>query len=677
MNKLKTVIFCVSALSVLTSFLPAGGFTGDGKDEIIVFRPGSGLWAIRGVTRFYFGAAGDYPVLLSYNSSSASDPAIFRPNKGLWAVRGTTRFYYGNSEDIPVIGDYNRDGRDEIGIFRGSSGLWAIRGVTRTYFGARGDIPVPGDYDGDGFSEAAIFRKATGLWAIHRVTRAYYGGKNDLTVPGDYQGNGTTAIGVFRGASGLWAIRGVTRRYYGRLGDIPQPFRNNATDLETMGIFRPENGLWAIRGVTRAYFGGLGDIPMAYPRYWTVPVLYPFGIEVTSENYDLEHLEKVNQAGAGATRFGFISWRRIDPWNLGPEFYNWDIYDQRMAEYAEMNLNTIVTISDIPSWAGQTRSGPFEDDARDDFAEFITRVVNRYSCPPYNIKFWELFNEPDGTVPYFGASVTSWGKFGKEYALMLKEVYPAIKAADPESRVIIGGLAYDNFIENGGCFYRRFLNDVLANGGGKYFDIMNFHYYYFAREDWGGSIIGKINSLKDVLAGYGVNKPTICTEVGIWGYEEDYYLDLQARYVPMVYCRGLSAGLGSILWFPLASEVGGAFEGGLLREEDLSAKPAYISYQVLTSELKDYKFKSTIDTGDENLEGYEFTARRNGKSKYVFWAAESYSGYQGFSFECIRIVSIEGDVEYITDGAAGDLDGKNNGQIWIAITPSPVFLESW
>ena len=37
-------------------------FTGDSLDKIGIFRPATGLWAIKGVTREYFGGAGDVPV---------------------------------------------------------------------------------------------------------------------------------------------------------------------------------------------------------------------------------------------------------------------------------------------------------------------------------------------------------------------------------------------------------------------------------------------------------------------------------------------------------------------------------------------------------------------------------------------------------------------------------------
>jgi len=666
-------------ISLLTTFIVvppiwAVDFNGDGTGDVAVFRASTGLWAVRDVSRFYFGGPGDYPVPLNYNSSSTSVAAIFRPSSGLWAVRGGPRIYYGGSQDHPLAGDFDGDGLDEIGIFRSASGLWAIHGYTRMYFGSPGDAPVPGDYNGDGTAAAGIFRPGSGLWAIRGGARFYFGGSSDLPVPADYNGDRVDDIGIFRSGSGLWAIRNVTRSYFGASGDIPQAFNITGDGSDKISVFRPNSGLWAIKGISRIYYGGPGDNPVASSRYWTTPDLPGFGIEVTP-HLDVAHLNKVTEAGAGTTRYSYLSWAQMEPTNTTADNFHWEIYDEILAELGEKELSMIMVIADIPSWAGQTRSGPFNDDARADFAQFVGAVVSRYSHPPYNIKYWELFNEPDGSTPRGGATINSWGYFGKEYALMLKAVYPAIKAADPSARVVMGGLAYDNFINgDSGYFCKRFINEVIENGGADYFDIMNFHYYYFVREIW-GNIIGKATALKNVLAWYGISKPMICSEVGIWG--DEYRLDLQARYVPMVFSRGLSAALKTVLWFPLTNTQGGGFEGGLLREEDLSAKPAYISYQTMTAELGDYIYSAIVETGDTNLEGYKFTSSSSGKSKEVVWAQEETSGYMIFSYEMIRVVSIDGSVQFITDGSAGDLDGGDNGRIWIEITSSPVYVESW
>jgi len=77
-----------------------------------------------------------------FSGDGTNDIAIFRPGSGMWAVRGVTRTYLGGPTDEPIPGDYNGDGTSEIGIFRPASGLWAIKGVTRAYFGGSSDEPV-------------------------------------------------------------------------------------------------------------------------------------------------------------------------------------------------------------------------------------------------------------------------------------------------------------------------------------------------------------------------------------------------------------------------------------------------------------------------------------------------------------------------------------------------------
>ncbi|MDP8235786.1 MAG: hypothetical protein P9M08_05345 [Candidatus Erginobacter occultus] len=248
-----------------------GDYSGNGTSDIAVFRPDSGLWAVSGLGRTYFGEAGDIPVPADYSGTGRADVAIFRPDAGLWAVKDATRFYFGGAGDIAVPGDYDGSGSATAAVFGEASGLWSIRGVTRIYFGRADDLPVPGDYDGDGAKDIAVFRSSTGLWAVRGLTRVYFGAVSDIPVPGVYRwyGFGKTSspfrseIAIFRPATGLWAVRGATRAYFGRPGDSPVIGDFAGSALDRTAIFRPASGLWAIRGLTRVYFGTRGDIPVA------------------------------------------------------------------------------------------------------------------------------------------------------------------------------------------------------------------------------------------------------------------------------------------------------------------------------------------------------------------------------------------------------------------------------
>ena len=118
---MKRVLTMIAVLALAAS-IPVGfsaDFNGDGTNDIGIFRPSTGLWAIRGGARVYFGGTGDEPVPGDYDGDGTVDIAIFRPSTGLWAVNGGLRTYFGGSGDEPLAG---------IPAGGGGGGLWSPNG---------------------------------------------------------------------------------------------------------------------------------------------------------------------------------------------------------------------------------------------------------------------------------------------------------------------------------------------------------------------------------------------------------------------------------------------------------------------------------------------------------------------------------------------------------------------
>ncbi len=243
--------------------LDSGDWLGDGKSRFAVFRSSSGLWAIRGLSRFFLGTAGDLPVSGDYAGDGTAEAAVFRSSSGLWVIRDASRFHFGKSGDIPLPRDYTGGGVAVAAVFTPTSGLWAMRGVTRFCFGEDGDFPLPGDWNGDGTARAAVFRPSSGLWSVRGLTRFYFGEPGDLPVPGNFGSEAAWEAAIYRPSDGRWSVRNLTAFFLGREGDVPVPADFDGDGTAEAAIRRPADGMWAVRDATRFYFGSIPDYPIA------------------------------------------------------------------------------------------------------------------------------------------------------------------------------------------------------------------------------------------------------------------------------------------------------------------------------------------------------------------------------------------------------------------------------
>jgi hypothetical protein len=343
------------------------------------------------------------------------------------------------------------------------------------------------------------------------------------------------------------------------------------------------------------------------------------------------------ESGASWVRL-VVDWSSIEPNNTKPANFNWQATDAVARLAYERCMPIIFLFENNPAWASSNIEGPVDRVGISELVEAIQAIVERYDGDGFQdapgspqVIYFEMYNEPDmGLV----ASGERWGDHGDKYAAMLKAVYPAVKQANPSAKVVFGGIAYDNFSDAtwAGPFVRRFFDDVLKNGGGPYFDIMNFHYYPLFGYNWtknfpkdGPGLVEKTEAIRSVMRKYNVEKPVIITELGWRSNGRAPYgsYSLQTRYLQQLFTQAKAAGIPMAAWWPLADPLGsnGNADTGVITNKEynpITRKPSYFAYQTFMREIAPARFVAEV-ASEPDIKIYQFQDDTKNRTIYVAW----------------------------------------------------------
>jgi hypothetical protein len=369
--------------------------------------------------------------------------------------------------------------------------------------------------------------------------------------------------------------------------------------------------------------------------------------------------EIIKQTNAYWLRVNGLLWSEVEPvegqrnWSAAAKL------EQELQKASDSGYQVILIIRSTPSWAQREPGipcGPIKPDKLSSFASFVADSVARYSAPPFNVKYWELWNEPDApfeivrpTAP-FGC----WGDVGEPfyggsyYSEMLKILYPQVKTLDQESQVLVGGLLLDCDPSNPpeipkesgkikDCTSSKFLEGVLQNGGGVFFDGISFHaydYYHLAygaytNPNWhsawdttGPTLIAKARYLRSLLEKYGyadkflvnTEMALLCTSKNQEDCQTEVFNMTKANYLAQSYAAAVAVGLRGNVWYSLT----GWRHSGLV-DKNLNPLPAYQAYQTSLEALDKVAYSGEI-TDYTHIKGYDFL--REGAHLWIIWSLD-------------------------------------------------------
>lgn len=221
-------------------------------------------------------------------------------------------------------------------------------------------------------------------------------------------------------------------------------------------------------------------------------------------------IDSLGSSGSVSARVTFY-WSDIEPTDGNWQFARYDDLVKRATD-ANIPLLGIVAyaMKRVSAAAANMQGDPWAlsfcpPDDIGQFATFAGMVAARYP----QVQYWEVWNEPN-TTNFWRPSPDP-----ARYVELLQLSYAAIKAANPNAVVVLGGLSPGT--GNGQVNTTTavsFLESVYRDGGKNYFDAVGFHPYNDGAPP-DSYLADYVNSVHEVMTeNADGNKPVWITEIG-------------------------------------------------------------------------------------------------------------------------------------------------------------------
>jgi hypothetical protein len=220
----------------------------------------------------------------------------------------------------------------------------------------------------------------------------------------------------------------------------------------------------------------------------------------------------------GATHIvEFFPWAYIE---RAPGQYDWAQADRILFHARNQGLTVIARMGFVPDWARRTPDetpttlNTLFPEAYPDFARFVAAFAERYAGAADHLIIW---NEPNLAFEWGYRPVSA-----AEYTDLLRVVYPAVRAANPNAVVLAAPLAptLEPRGSAGGLNDLFYLQDLYHAGAAAYFDALAVHTYGFTSPALQAPAPDRLNYrraelLRDIMEAAGdAATPVYITETG-------------------------------------------------------------------------------------------------------------------------------------------------------------------